>query len=191
MNKALFVGLFLFIGLISSSQNSNFSAELNFPITADNNFVGQNFNGYIDAGLRYKFIDLDILKIGAAINAGYYKNTKEESVQPFDVTLFMVNPKLFFEFDIESISKVHPSLGIGYSFLNFKANANDFNNPNTKVTENESGINLNLRLAYDITNKLFVAINYDFVKISTEDGVPDTTFNTNINIIKLGLGYNF
>ena len=59
----------------------------------------------------------------------------------------------------------------------------------SSASENESGINLNLGTSYDITNKIFAIIQYDFIKITVEDEVPDTKYNTNINIIKIGIGY--
>lgn len=52
----------------------------------------------------------------------------------------------------------------------------------------ESGVNLNLSLSYDNTEKFFLHAQYDFVKIGVDNDIPDTKYNTNINIFKFGLG---
>ena len=191
--KQKFLLTFLLIFSIKSfSQDSKFSIELNFPIPIDENFIGKNYNGIIDVGLKYRFADLNFINIGASLNAGMYKNSKEERVQPFDVTTYIFSPRIYAEFNIKSITKLHPSLGIGYSIINARADVDRFNNQNNlsvSSNENENGINLNLGLAYDITNKLFAQVQYDFIKIGVDNEVPDIKYNTNINILKIGLGY--
>ena len=63
-------------------------------------------------------------------------------------------------------------------------------NPNSSSSsQTESGINLILGVAYDITKKLFTQVQYDFIKIGVDNEVPDTKYNRNINILKIGLGY--
>lgn len=192
MKQKLLLTFMVIFGIKSFSQDSNFSIELNYPIPIDDNLIGRNYNGIIDAGLKYRFVNLDFIDIGASFNAGMYKNTKDDRVQPFDVTTFIFIPRIYGEFNIKSLPKFHPSVGLGYSILNFRADVDRFNNQNNLAvssSENENGINLNLGIAYDITNKLFVQIQYDFIKIGVDNEVPDIKFNTNINILKIGLGY--
>ena len=63
-------------------------------------------------------------------------------------------------------------------------------NPNSSSSsQTESGINLNLGVVYDITDRLFAQVQYDFVKIGVDNEVPDIKYNTNISILKIGLGY--
>ncbi|MES2852363.1 MAG: outer membrane beta-barrel protein, partial [Bacteroidota bacterium] len=57
------------------------------------------------------------------------------------------------------------------------------------IDDNENGFNYNIGLSYDLTNKLFLQAQYDFIKIGVEDGIPDKSYNTNINILKFGIGY--
>ncbi|WP_037349058.1 outer membrane beta-barrel protein [Sediminibacter sp. Hel_I_10] len=192
MKQKLLLALLLIFSMKSFSQDSKFSLELNYPIPIDENFIGKNFNGIIDAGLKYRFVNLEVISIGAAFNAGMYKNTKGDRVQPFDVTTYIFSPKIYAEFNMKSITKLHPSLGLGYSVINSKADVYRFNNQNNfsvSSSEKENGVNLNLGVAHDITNKLFAQVQYDFIKISVDNEVPDIKYNSNINILKIGLGY--
>tara|TARA_B110000285_G_C14821839_1_gene466887 strand:- start:88 stop:675 length:588 start_codon:yes stop_codon:yes gene_type:complete len=193
MKQKLLLALLLIFSIISFSQDSKFSLELNYPIPVDENFIGKNYNGIIDLGLKYRFSNLSFLNIGASLNAGILKNSKNDRVQHFDVTAFAIQPRIFAELDSESLTKFHPSIGLGYTFMTFNASGIDsFNpdNPNSSSSsQTESGINLNLGVVYDITDRLFAQVQYDFVKIGVDNEVPDIKYNTNISILKIGLGY--
>jgi len=190
--KQKLLALLLIFSIKSFSQDSKFSIELNYPIPIDENFIGQNYNGIIDSGLKYRFMNLEFINIGASFNAGMYKNTKKDRLQPFDVTTYIFSPRVYAEFNIKSITKLHPSIGLGYSILNFRADVDRFNNQNNlsvSSSENENGINFNLGAAYDITSKLFAQVQYDIIKMEVDNEVPDIKYNTSINILKIGLGY--
>ena len=193
MKQKLLLALLLIFSIKSFSQDSKFSLELNYPIPIDENFIGKNYNGIIDLGLKYRFSNLSFLNIGASLNAGILKNSKNDRGQPFDVTAFAIQPRIFAELDSESLTKFHPSIGLGYTFMTFNASGIDsFNpdNPNSSSSsQTESGINLNLGVVYDITDRLFAQVQYDFVKIGVDNEVPDIKYNTNISILKIGLGY--
>ena len=60
------------------------------------------------------------------------------------------------------------------------------------TSETLSGFNFNFGLSYDITTKYFVQVQYDFIKLGNDNGlpgIPAISFNTNVNIWKFGLGY--
>lgn len=189
MKQKLLLALLLIFSIKSFSQDSKFSLELNYPIPIDDNLVGKNYNGIVDAGLKYHFLNLDFMNIGASLNAGMYKNIKDDSVQPFDGTTYIFSPRIYGEFNIKSLPKIHPSVGLGYSILNFRADVDRFNNLSVSSSETENGINLNFGIAYDITERLFAQVQFDFIKIGVDNEVPDIKYNTNINIFKIGLGY--
>ena len=195
MKQKLLLTLILIFTIKSFSQDSKLSLELSYPVPIDENFIGQNYNGIADLGLKYRFSNLELLNIGIGVNAGMYKNTKNDRVQPFDVTTYIFSPKIFAELKLKPLTKLHPTIGVGYSFIN--ANSTDvegFNIENyssISSSETESGMNLNLGIAYDITDKLFAQVQYDFIKIGVNKDVPDIKYNTNINILKIGLGYQF
>tara|TARA_R110002049_G_scaffold237427_1_gene410520 strand:+ start:393 stop:974 length:582 start_codon:yes stop_codon:yes gene_type:complete len=191
MFRKLVLLIICFITIESYSQDSKISVELNYPIPIDKNFIGDNYNGIIDLGLRYRFLEFNVIKIGGSLNTGYLKNSEKGHNQPFDVNLFTIQPRVFAELNLPSIPKFHSSIGIGYSMYMFKpVNNRALSNSNisTKST-NESGLNINTGVAFDITDKIMVQIQYDFVRIAVDDNVPDIKYNTNINILKIGLGY--
>ena len=55
-------------------------------------------------------------------------------------------------------------------------------------SDNLNGLGLNFGVAYDINNKFFIQIQYDFTKLNVND-VPDIKFNTNVNLMKIGIGF--
>ena len=179
------VVLFLLFTINLFSQDSKLSVEANFPIPSGDNFFGENYGGVIDIGAKYRFIELSIIDIGGSINGGLFKNSKVDN-RLFDINVYSIQPRLFAEFKFTEMSKLHPQLGIGYSFFRFKSDANESHSNFADRTEN--GINLNLAIAYDITDKFFVQIQYDFIKLGTDDFTPDIKYNTNLNILKFGLG---
>ncbi|WP_282031870.1 outer membrane protein [Winogradskyella eximia] len=188
--------ILLLIGLISIkglAQDSKMSVELSYPLPIDNNFVGDNYNGIIDLGFKYRFLEFNTIKIGGSLNIGYLKNSKKANNQPFTVNLYPIQPRVFAELTLPSIPKFHTSLGLGYSLLLFKvANNNVALNSNVSTDiQNESGLNINTGVAYDVTEKLMIQAQYDFVNIGVDNDVPDIAYNKNINILKIGLGYRF
>ena len=55
-------------------------------------------------------------------------------------------------------------------------------------SENLSGFEFNLGTAYYINNKIFIQVQYDFTKLNVDD-VPNIKFNTNVNLLKIGIGF--
>ncbi|WP_296381664.1 outer membrane beta-barrel protein [Winogradskyella sp.] len=189
MIRSLFFLVLIFSTFNSFSQDSKFNVELSYPLPIDNNFIGDNYNGIIDVGFKFRFAELNIVNIGGSLNAGYFKNSKSKIAQTIGVNLYAIQPRIFAELNIDNISKLHPSVGLGYSIFLFKAEPNNILIGNK--TLDESGLNLNLGLAYDVTDAVIIQVQYDFVKINVDDNIPDVKYNTNINILKVGLGYRF
>jgi hypothetical protein len=191
MKQKLLLVLLLIFTIKSFSQVSKFSIEANFPIPVGDNFLGENYGGIIDIGMKYRFSELKIVNIGASINGGFLKNYKVEGIPVFDLNTYVIQPRIFAEFNIEKLSKLHPQIGLGYSFLIFETTKYNGtgNPPKTDSDNTEDGINLNLGLSYDITDKLFVQVQYDFIKIGVDNDIPNTKYNTNLNILKFGLGF--
>ena len=186
--------LLIFFMIKSFSQDSKFSVDANYPIAIGDNFLGQNYNGLIDFGAKYKFSENKILDIGASINFGFFQNTKSGATalnQLFDVKIFPIQPRIFTEFNIPNLEKFHPQIGVGYSIIIYDAVWRENTNADlpADIDDNENGFNFNIGLSYDLTNKLFLQAQYDFIKIGVEDGIPDKSYNTNINILKFGIGY--
>jgi opacity protein-like surface antigen len=194
MRLRLTVILLMFFTIKSFSQDSKFSIDANHPIAIGNNFLGQNYNGLVDLGAKYKFSDNKIVDIGASINFGFFQNTKSGATalnQLFDVKVFPIQARIFAEFNIQNLKKLHPQIGLGYSIIIYDAVWRENTNADlpADIDDNENGFNYNIGLSYDLTNKLFLQAQYDFIKIGVEDGIPDKSYNTNINILKFGIGY--
>lgn len=186
--------LLIFFMIKTFSQGSKFSVDANYPIAIGDNFLGQNYNGLVDFGAKYKFSENKILDIGVSINFGFFQNTKSGATalnQLFDVKIFPIQPRIFTEFNIPNLEKFHPQIGVGYSIIIYDAVWRENTNADlpADIDDNENGFNFNIGLSYDLTNKLFLQAQYDFIKIGVEDGIPDKSYNTNINILKFGIGY--
>jgi len=185
MKRHLLLTLLLIFASKSFAQDSKISLELNYPLPIDQNFIGENYDGIIDLGIDYRFAKTKLIKIGASLNGSLFINN---SFQNIDIIAYAVQPRIFGELDIPPLQKLHPSIGVGYTIMFFDASGGSALAP-IDTSDTEGGININAGVAYDITKKLFVQLQYDFIKLGTDDNVPDTTFNTNVNILKIGIGY--
>jgi opacity protein-like surface antigen len=72
----------------------------------------------------------------------------------------------------------------------FNVNDENFNNANFQQNRSDDGLNLNVAIAYDLTDALFVQVQYDYIRLSARNSI-DSSYNKNVNIIKLGFGYRF
>jgi opacity protein-like surface antigen len=191
MKQNFLLTLLLIFSIKSFSQDSKFSLELNYPIPIDNNFVGENYNGIIDIGADYRSANLNPVNIGISLNGGVLVNNSNQNngFQNFKVTSYVIQPRIFGELDLESMDKFHPTVGLGYTIMVFNASGTNNGFDVSDASDTQSGFNFNFGLAYDITEKLFVQAQYDFIKLGVDSDVPDIKFNTNVNILKIGLGY--
>ena len=119
MKQYLLFGFLLIFTFSTFSQNSKFSIEANYPITIDNNFLGDDSYGIVDLGLKYRFAELNPIKIGVSLNGGVLidNSNQNNSPQDFLVTTYIIQPKVFAELNVESVEKLHPFLGLGYKQL--------------------------------------------------------------------------
>lgn len=173
------------------SQQSNWSVEVNFPYTFGDNFVDEGYNGILDAGLNYRIKEFTAFDLGASANVGFF--TRDDSRfsntnQEINGTAILIQPRVFASFKIASLPQWHPMVGLGYSIFAFNINDQNFNGANFQQNASDSGANLNLGIAYDVSEKLFFQLQYDYIRLTARD-VIDTPFNRNVNILKLGIGY--
>jgi len=150
---------------------------------------GDDSYGIIDLGLKYRFTELNPIKIGVSLNGGVLidNSNQNNSPQDFLVTTFIIQPKVFAEINVESVEKLHSFLGLGYTFMNFQLSGSNNGMNVSGESDNLSGFGFNFGVAYDISNKIFVQVQYDFTKLNADD-VPDIKFNTNVNLLKIGIG---
>ena len=190
MKLHLLIVIVMLTYLPTTAQFSNFSAELNYPIPVGDNFVGENYFGIVDLGLDYRFLDAGPLKIGLAMNGGILKVSSIDDIGGDDPTVisYVLRPKIFGELNLESISKLRPSAGIGYSFLIFDVSEFGGERVTPSEDETQSGFNINLGLSYYFTKRFFAQLQYDFIILDLDDEIPDSSYNKNVSIIYVGLG---
>lgn len=189
MNVKLLFGLLFLVSLTTVAQDKKWSVEANYLISIGGD-LGNDTPGIIDLGVKYRFLDVGVAKIGVGFNAGLLRERIQSgSLDPatatdFTETNWLFQPKLFSEFQIPGISKLRPSIGLGYTFIRSsfvgRGGGITFDNSGT-----EGGFNFNAGLSYDITDKIFVQGQYDFITtdISEDDG--------SLGFLKFGLGFRF
>ena len=170
------------------------SVELNYPIPTGDNFVS-NYTGVLDIGFKYRFANKEDFTFGVSLNANYLTYSYDNPGINFKTQNYNFQPRLFGELKLKGVPRLHPALGVGYTFMQFSSSGSGNTGEdivNLDVSERLSGFNFNVSFSFDLTKKMFAQVQYDAIKIgSTPEGVPDTKYNTNASLIKLGLGYRF
>ena len=181
--------LLIFLSFYLFCQNSKLSVEINYPIPFDNNFIADNYKSIIDVGAKYRFINSRVINIGISFNAGilYFENTKSY-IQDYKVTNYMLQPKIFGEFNLK---KLKPFLGLGYTSMIFDYNGNNNEFEINGKSDTQSGIDFNVGFKYNVLKNVFVQVQYDYIILDVGEEIPRTKYNTNVNIFKIGMGYNF
>lgn len=191
MKQKLLLALLLILSIKSFSQDSKLSVEMHYPIPIGQNFIEKSYTGIIDIGAKYRFSEITNINIGASINGGILVNNTNDNNgnQDFKVKSYLIQPKIFAELKIESIPKLQPFVGFGYTFMVFDASGTNNGFDVSSSSKTQSGINANFGVAYDITTKIFIDIQYDYVKLKVDKETPNTAFNTKVNLLKVGLGF--
>jgi opacity protein-like surface antigen len=192
MKKIVGGVLLLLVGIVSAQQKK-ISLEANYPILVDQNFMGKHFKGKADLGVKYRFATIKSFQIGVGINGSYFVNDGKPapSFIQYEMRVYMVQPKIFVEYRHMKLQKWCISFALGYTTMDFKGSATTFEEQISSFREARQGINTTLGLTYDLTKNLFSQIQYDFSKMKVKDGFPDVDYNTNVTILKVGLGYRF
>lgn len=191
MKQLILLAVILILSFSSYAQDSKFSVEVNYPVSFGNSYFGEAYDGIVDIGANYRIINLDLISLGTSLNAGIFKNQDERLAEFIDVYVYTIQPGIFGELNLPSLSRLRPSVGVGYSFMIFNQINQSPLLDRESFSETEGGINLNFGIAYDLTSRLFIQIQYDYIKLLTQDDYLRSTVNSKINIFKAGLGYRF
>jgi len=194
MNRYFLILLICALSINAFSQSSNYSIEVNYPLPMGENFIGENYDGFADVGIECKFTNVKTMTLGASINASllnYDFKIQDEFADLYDykVKAYIIQPRIMAGLDIPSLENFHPSIGLGYSIIIFNISGPDpLDFSNESENDTQSGINVNLAAAYDVSKKIFFKVQYDFIKLGKDNVIPDTPYNTNIHLLKVGLG---
>ncbi len=170
------------------SQEKKWSLEVNYPIPVDNNFVGQNFLGIFDIGVKYRFIKTDFLNFGTGLNAGVMKFRNEEDFEYYLLFNYYFQPKLFAELAIEQLPEFRPFGYAGYSFMIFRADGTNYTEDLYYTSETWSGYNFGLGLVYDISDRVFIQMQYDFTRLKGENRNSVSPYHVRVSLLKAGVG---
>lgn len=171
------------------AQDSKFSATLSYPLTVGDNFLDE-YSGYVDLGLQYRFINLSIVNVGVSANATFLgiSNSSNEIEKANGLLIY---PRLFGEFLLGAKGNLRPQLGIGYGYNQLKSTADTTGLGPTEDKRSHGGLIVNLGLSYDISKKIFLMVQYDWAEIDRQKAVNNQRFNNRGNLVKFGLGYRF
>ncbi len=190
MLKRLVFLLIIATALHSHAQDSNWSVEASYPYTFGDNFVDEGYNGAADLGVKYKITSYDAMDIGASFNVGAFIRDDSRFDNNIDASgsAVLFQPRIFASFKLNQFPQIHPMVGLGYSIFAFSQDEQNFAGANFQENNSDDGVNINAAIAYDVTDHLFVQVQYDYVRLSARDFL-DVSYNRNVNIIKLGIGY--
>ena len=196
MKSKLPVLLFLFAVAFAFSQEKKWNVETNYTIVPGDGVFGED--NFIDVGVKYRFLKLGIFNLGFGVNGGFSRiDVENTGFENRTDETYLVQPRVFTDFQIPGLNKLRPSIGLGASYVNVVTNyttQNGFDDSNRSI---QVGFNLNLGLSYDISKRFFIQAQYDFIDLTPNDDVPDNIVfltpqeNGDINNIRLGLGFRF
>ncbi|QCX01757.1 porin family protein [Aggregatimonas sangjinii] len=196
MTKQLFLACIFLFALQATAQNKKLSVEANYSIdVSDAEYFA---NGVYDVGVKYRFINTPLVHLGLDLNLGFNYYNPDFSGRSLNIEnkRFLYQPKVFAEFDLPFISKLHPSVGLGYSIVRFDTTGNS---GDLDLTDKggDGGFSFDAGLSYDITKRLFIQVKYDFINLNIKDRVfldgevIDIDRDSPINRIKFGIGFHF
>lgn len=173
----LFTTLILMVTSNAFGQSNKLDVDLNYPFPFGENFIGKNYSGMADLGLKYTLFNTSKFDIGLSANMGMLGKS--------DVKVVMMKPRVSTEL---KLGKINPYMGIGYSLFYYAFDSNSPLTPNSDKTND--GLNMNAGIKLLLTSKLYMNLSYDFIKFRTEDHF-DSDYNENIQMFNMGLGLQF
>ena len=205
MKQFFITSAFVFISLFSFAQDQKWSVEANYPLNLTSGLGMGETNGVIDLGVKYRFLDIGPVQIGAGLNTSFLKNfdsftygsVSGDQEFIYKNKNFLLQPKMFGEITIPGMPNLKSQLAIGYTVLIDDIYYKDGNVINADTSQTDGGLNLNLGLSYDITRRFFVQIQYDYIRLNRKgtsiyngQSYP-YDFNENVSLLKAGVGFRF
>nr|WP_299213982.1 outer membrane beta-barrel protein [uncultured Allomuricauda sp.] len=184
--------IFIFSSAYTQLDNKRVYAGLNYPFAiGDNAFEGVQ-NSIIDLEAGFDFTALGPVKLGISANVMFSDGNPNDLglPSPFKKTRStLVQPRINATLDTKALPKLRPSIGLGYSFQSVSSDLK-LGREDLGIDEKQSfdGFNVNLGLRYDVFSILYLKAQYDYIRLSKEQGAVDSDFFRNIGILKFGVG---
>ncbi len=187
MINKLFYAILFCVSISLTAQDKKWSVEVNYPISTGTE-IANDIPGIVDLGIKYRFLDVGFSRVGVGMNAGVFHDNIRSFDTPesfnFNETNWLFQPKVFMEFQIPSMEKLKPSVGLGYTIIRSEFDGDFLGNELRSSTN--GGFNLNFGLSYDLTQRIFVQAQYDYIRYN-----PESRGNFNIGYLKFGGGFRF
>ncbi|PID69838.1 MAG: hypothetical protein CR985_03735 [Flavobacteriales bacterium] len=185
--------LLILMSFTSFAQNKKFSVEANYPLAISNGF--EDVNGIVDASIKYRFAEGELFKYGASFTFDYLKEKLPFNYQDLDKDYFFYHVNGFTEMTIPSAEKIHPFVGVGFTYVICKYeyfNSMDhlFDIAETEKEKNP-GFNFKLGIQYDFTNSFFVQSYFHYIRSFYKSRFNNETIGINYNQVKFGIGFRF
>ena len=169
--------ILLFISISINAQNNKLSLDLNYNTPIGDNFIGKFYNGILDIGAKYYFLEVSNFDFGLSGNFGLMN----ASIFNNDIITFMIKPRISIE---TKFWKLQPYIGIGYSFFIFDIDTDE------ELDKTKDGPNLNFGVKINILHNIYLNASYDFIKFRHEGPADNSNYNRNVQILNFGIGIN-
>ncbi|MDO1513031.1 outer membrane beta-barrel protein [Maribacter confluentis] len=206
MKESLLVMFLVMFTYCVSAQNKEWSVEANYPVNVSENDGDIELNGIIDLGIKYRFMDLGAVQLGAGLNTALLRNEDnfiyggpgfENREFNYQAKQILVQPKLFAELAIPGLARLKPQIALGYTVAVDDYYYNDGGNVEADYSNTNGGLNLNLGISYDLSSRFFIQVQYDYLNVhkkgeeTRNDQTYSYDFKEKIGLLKAGLGFRF
>ena len=193
MKKQLFVLIYTLVTLSVSSQNKDFSIDINYPVSLGNHSYKiskyPNSKGIIDINIKCRLNESSSSKIGISYSLNIIKfNSGYSEFDPYNIRKYhhyYSHINLFWEPKIVSSDKTHPFISIGYSRLISLKEKNTFDS----IKESNNGMNFKFGIQYDLFRSFYLQSNFQFIRTKFETRWKRNKDNN--NLVHIGFGYRF
>ena len=191
IKQKIFIASFFFFSFYAFSQDSELSIELNYPYATRDNFLGNQLNGLVDIGAKYFFSEIAPVSLGASMNAAlfHFQSNGNTMFTDYKITSFLIQPRFVSQVQLKNWTDFRPFIGLGYSFLITRVTGTLRAADVSAASNTRSGLNANIGFSLKMTRRLFAQIQYDFIHLAPLEGIEANSFNTNVNLVKVGLGF--
>ncbi|QHI35846.1 hypothetical protein IMCC3317_11940 [Kordia antarctica] len=186
-------------GIAQDNTERKFEIGLHYPLSTGDNFMVFAYDGLVGLDFKYQFTDTKLISPKVGFSVDYFNYNFVDDVNG---GAFVLKPEIIGEFNIESLPKLKPYLSLGYSIfttsLNVASTGFNLGNPDPttqpngdRYTDTQSGISYGFGAAYDLTEKFFVEVSADFIKLSLDGETSGNRYNENIHTVNMGVGLRF